>query len=120
QPPRPATAATPPRPVAPPPAAAVAPPAAPAAAPAPPAPAKPAPPAAPNAAIPSDPAAAPRIEVPDAAALRNAGKALVIDVRDAGSYHASHVAGAINIPVDQLELHLAELPHDKHIVTYCS
>ncbi|MCB9383784.1 MAG: rhodanese-like domain-containing protein [Bryobacterales bacterium] len=29
------------------------------------------------------------------------------------------IAGAVNIPIDQLEARLAEVPKDKEIVTYC-
>ncbi|HKQ99965.1 MAG TPA: rhodanese-like domain-containing protein [Pyrinomonadaceae bacterium] len=48
------------------------------------------------------------------------GEAIVIDVRPATSYQQAHVKGAINIPLEQVESRLGELPRDKMIVTYCS
>jgi rhodanese-related sulfurtransferase len=48
-----------------------------------------------------------------------AGEAVVIDVRPSNEYAAAHIAGAISIPLQQLEERLAELPPDKNIVAYC-
>jgi phage shock protein E len=47
--------------------------------------------------------------------------ALVVDVRTPEEYAAGHVTGALLIPVDELEMRLAELePHrDGRIVLYC-
>jgi len=47
------------------------------------------------------------------------GEALVIDVRDALEYAAGHVAGAVSVPLDELEQRLADLPKDREIVAYC-
>jgi rhodanese-related sulfurtransferase/biotin operon repressor len=47
------------------------------------------------------------------------GETMVIDVRPATEYQAGHIPGAINIPVDELPLHLASLPQDQEIVAYC-
>lgn len=44
---------------------------------------------------------------------------VVVDVRDADEYAAGHVAGAVNIPLDQLDDRLAEIPADQDVVTYC-
>jgi rhodanese-related sulfurtransferase len=44
---------------------------------------------------------------------------LVLDVRPAEEYAAGHLAGARNIPPDELERRLAELPSDREIVAYC-
>ncbi|MBI4345575.1 MAG: rhodanese-like domain-containing protein [Elusimicrobia bacterium] len=44
---------------------------------------------------------------------------LVVDVRDRESYEREHIAGAINIPLDQLSSRLRELPKDKTVVCYC-
>jgi hypothetical protein len=71
-------------------------------------------------AIPADSNQVRRIAIDEAAALREAGKALIVDVRDAGSYGTAHIAGAINIPLDALPQRLAELPRDKPIITYCA
>jgi rhodanese-related sulfurtransferase/DNA-binding transcriptional ArsR family regulator len=43
----------------------------------------------------------------------------VIDVRPAEEYAAGHVAGALNIPVEELEKHWKELPASREIVAYC-
>jgi ArsR family transcriptional regulator len=43
----------------------------------------------------------------------------VLDVRPAEEYAAGHLPGAINLPVDRLESHLAKLPRRKEIVAYC-
>lgn len=47
------------------------------------------------------------------------GLATVIDVRPIEEYRAGHIAGAISIPVDELEARLAELPRNQEIVAYC-
>jgi rhodanese-related sulfurtransferase len=48
------------------------------------------------------------------------GTALLVDVRDTDEYAAGHVAGARNIPLDQLADRLGELPRGEMIVTYCN
>lgn len=47
------------------------------------------------------------------------GGTMVIDVRPATEYQAGHIPGAVNIPVDELPLHLDTLPHGQEIVAYC-
>lgn len=44
---------------------------------------------------------------------------VLIDVRTPEEFGAGHIAGAINIPVQQLEQRLSEVPSDKEIVVYC-
>jgi rhodanese-related sulfurtransferase/DNA-binding transcriptional ArsR family regulator len=56
------------------------------------------------------------------AALREeqaAGRALLLDVRPSLEYTASHLAGAISLPLDDLRSHLGQLPTDQLLVTYC-
>jgi rhodanese-related sulfurtransferase/DNA-binding HxlR family transcriptional regulator len=49
-----------------------------------------------------------------------AGEALVVvDVRPSQEYRAAHLAGAVSIPLDELEQRLRELPRDRQIVAYC-
>jgi 3-mercaptopyruvate sulfurtransferase SseA len=48
------------------------------------------------------------------------GTAIVVDVRSATVYQQNHIKGSINIPLEQTEARLSELPRDKMIVTYCS
>lgn len=48
------------------------------------------------------------------------GEVVVIDVRDIDSYTASHIAGAMHIPLSRIE---GEIPYhkgSKPIVTYCT
>lgn len=47
------------------------------------------------------------------------GEVTILDVRPAEEFASGHVPGAINIPLDQLESHLDELPKDREIVAYC-
>jgi rhodanese-related sulfurtransferase/DNA-binding HxlR family transcriptional regulator len=50
----------------------------------------------------------------------NAGEPLVVvDVRPAEEYQAAHVAGAVSIPLEELQRRLRELPRDREIVAYC-
>src|SRR5262249_1893065 len=53
-------------------------------------------------------------------ALGGAGAAVVVDVRDPEEYVAGHVPGALNIPLDQLALRMAELPTGRLVVAYCN
>jgi rhodanese-related sulfurtransferase len=48
-----------------------------------------------------------------------AGRTVVLDVRPAGEYRAGHIAGALSIPLDELDERLSELPARKEIVAYC-
>jgi rhodanese-related sulfurtransferase/DNA-binding transcriptional ArsR family regulator len=48
-----------------------------------------------------------------------AGDVVVVDVRPGPEYSAGHLAGALNIPVDQLADRLDELPPDTEVVAYC-
>jgi len=47
------------------------------------------------------------------------GDIIVLDVRPAEEYRAGHIAGAVSVPVGELEHRLAELPADKEVVAYC-
>jgi rhodanese-related sulfurtransferase/DNA-binding transcriptional ArsR family regulator len=47
------------------------------------------------------------------------GTAIVIDLRPPEEYAAGHVAGALSIPLGELEGRLAELPADMEVVAYC-
>lgn len=44
---------------------------------------------------------------------------LVIDVRNRGGYRKEHIPGAINIPEEEIENRLNEIPKDKEIIVYC-
>jgi len=47
------------------------------------------------------------------------GHVTLVDVRPSGEYAAGHLPGAVNIPVDELEDRLGELPADLEVVAYC-
>lgn len=44
---------------------------------------------------------------------------LLVDVRTPEEFATGHIAGAVNIPVDDLAGRLAEVPSDRPIVVYC-
>jgi rhodanese-related sulfurtransferase len=44
---------------------------------------------------------------------------LVLDVRTLGEHEASHLAGAMHLPVDDLRFELDRLPKDRRIVVHC-
>lgn len=43
----------------------------------------------------------------------------LIDVRSREGYQEEHVPGAINIPEEELENRLSEIPKDKAVIVYC-
>ncbi|GMQ77149.1 MAG: metalloregulator ArsR/SmtB family transcription factor [Gammaproteobacteria bacterium] len=59
--------------------------------------------------------------VPAAELLERArsGLVTVLDVRPSEEFAAGHVPGAVNLPLEQLETHLHQLPGDQEIVAYC-
>jgi rhodanese-related sulfurtransferase len=44
---------------------------------------------------------------------------VVLDVRPDAEYEANHIAGAISIPITELERRLGELSEDAQVVAYC-
>jgi rhodanese-related sulfurtransferase len=48
-----------------------------------------------------------------------AGDVTVLDVRPVEEYRAAHIAGAVSIPLKELESRLARLPKGREIVAYC-
>jgi rhodanese-related sulfurtransferase len=51
--------------------------------------------------------------------LQDGDNLVVLDVRPAAEYAASHLPGAVSIPFAELRWRLAELPGDREIVAYC-
>jgi rhodanese-related sulfurtransferase/DNA-binding transcriptional ArsR family regulator len=51
--------------------------------------------------------------------LARRGEVTVIDVRPRNEFHAGHIKGAINIPLQELGQYLPDLPRDHEIVAYC-
>ena len=71
-----------------------------------------------NATAPPD--GARRVTSAELKAMLDKNEAVVIDVRNEASFNAGHIRGAKLIPETEVVNHLAELPKDKLIVTYCS
>ena len=65
-------------------------------------------------------ASVPRIEQDDLLAHLKAGDVTIIDVRDADSFLASHIPGALHIPLARVEGEVPYLPKAKPIVTDCT
>lgn len=64
--------------------------------------------------------AAPRISLADTQEKLASGEAVLVDVRLPGAYAEGHAKGAINVPATEVASHLAQLPRDKMIITYCT
>ena len=64
----------------------------------------------------------PRIPVEQALGAIQSGAAVVVDVRSVQAYDASHVAGAVSIPLAEIETNPNGLPleKDQWIITYCT
>ena len=61
-----------------------------------------------------------RVAVAELREALDKGAAVVVDVRSADQYKASHIKGALHIPEAEVAARSGELPRDKMIVTYCS
>lgn len=51
--------------------------------------------------------------------LARSRKVVIVDTRPASEYASGHIAGAISVPVDQLQQRLKDLPKGKDYVAYC-
>ena len=47
------------------------------------------------------------------------GVVTLLDVRPADEYDRGHIPGALSLPIDELERHLARLPRGQEFVAYC-
>jgi 3-mercaptopyruvate sulfurtransferase SseA len=65
-------------------------------------------------------AAIPRITVPELKDAIAKNAVTVIDVRDADSYLAGHIPGALQIPLTRIDGEVPYLAKEKPIVTYCT
>lgn len=73
--------------------------------------------------LPISEADVPRIDVERALVAFSAGEATFVDVRSAEAFAASHVAGAISIPLQNFEgngIQNLSLKKDQWIITYCT
>jgi rhodanese-related sulfurtransferase len=55
----------------------------------------------------------------EAASRSGEDRPLLVDVRTADESRQGHIAGARNIPVDELRDRLQEVPRDRPVVVYC-
>jgi hypothetical protein len=62
----------------------------------------------------------PRVSLLDAKAAYDEGTAVFLDVRLADDHAASHIPGALSIPLGDLESRLGELDPTDWIITYCT
>jgi hypothetical protein len=63
---------------------------------------------------------APRIAVADAKKDFDAKSAVFIDTHSPEQFAAEHIAGAINIPANQLNAYFDKIPKGKKLIIYCS
>jgi hypothetical protein len=61
-----------------------------------------------------------RVLLEEAKAALDSGSAVFVDVRSKASYDASHIPGALSIPLGELETRLKELDPKAWIITYCT
>jgi 3-mercaptopyruvate sulfurtransferase SseA len=59
-----------------------------------------------------------RVSLDDAKAAFDSGAAVFLDVRASSSYEASHIPGAVSIPLNDLPTHMGELAPDSWIIPY--
>jgi hypothetical protein len=52
--------------------------------------------------------------------LDNGESILIVDVRSVNAFKVEHIAGAISVPLKQVESRLDEFPLDRDIVLYCT
>ena len=72
--------------------------------------------------LPQTEADVPRISAASAKAAFDSGAAIILDVRNMAAYAETHIAGALNIPLANIELDPADisLKKDRWIITYCT
>jgi 3-mercaptopyruvate sulfurtransferase SseA len=72
--------------------------------------------------LPQSDADVPRVSPEEARAALESGAAVVVDVRPSDAFEASHIAGAISLPLAEIERNPANLAleKDQWIITYCT
>jgi rhodanese-related sulfurtransferase/DNA-binding transcriptional ArsR family regulator len=66
-----------------------------------------------------DRGAAQPVEMKELLALARSKRVVIVDTRPANEYAAGHIAGAISLPVDELQRRLKTLAKGKEYVAYC-
>lgn len=59
------------------------------------------------------------VSVDEALRLWQNKEAVIIDVRTPGEYREGHIPDVFNIPLDELENRMGEIPKDKKVVLIC-
>ena len=72
--------------------------------------------------VPLTEADVPRVPLEQAKVALDSGAAVIVDVRSAQAYEASHIPGAISIPLSEIETNPNGLNLGKYqwIITYCT
>ena len=72
--------------------------------------------------LPRTEADVPRVSLEDTLTGIQNGEALIVDVRSPDAYRASHIPGALSIPLGEIETNPTDLPFEKDqwIITYCT
>ena len=72
--------------------------------------------------LPQTDADVPRVSLEEAKAALDSGAAVIVDVRSPEFYEASHIPGAISIPLPDIERNPTGvgLDKDEWIITYCT
>jgi 3-mercaptopyruvate sulfurtransferase SseA len=72
--------------------------------------------------LPQTEADVPRVSVEDAKAAFDSGEAVIVDVRSAEAYAEAHIAGALSIPLNNIEFNPSGVALNKNqwIITYCT
>jgi ArsR family transcriptional regulator len=60
-----------------------------------------------------------RVGIEELAERMGSGSTVVLDARPEDEFLAGHIAGAVNVPADEVEAHLHVLPMDQEVVVYC-
>lgn len=68
---------------------------------------------------PAAPAGVQRLSPQDYVTTLQASDHILIDVRTPGEFSDGYIEGAINIPLQELQQRLSEIPQDQDIVLYC-
>jgi Flp pilus assembly protein CpaB len=61
-----------------------------------------------------------RVDVATTKSALESGQAVVVDVRDKVYYEDGHIAGAVSIPISEIESRLGELDQSDWIILYCT
>jgi rhodanese-related sulfurtransferase len=60
-----------------------------------------------------------RVSPGEVASRAKEGAVAVVDVRTVSEYRAGHIAGSLNVPMDEIESRLEDIPTEKPVVVVC-